>query len=126
MSGLAMTRALDQAPDKPGQEVTLPQSRSPVILDIQNLQRSLADLDRALRRFIPAVTTAPSSGSEPERASRRVLRLTPRRKAALVLQGRYMGLMRGLKPRQKAQVRKIKHTRGVQAAIGKARTMARA
>ena len=35
--------------------------------------------------------------------------------------GRYMGYMRQLKPRQKTQVRKIKETQGVRAAIARAR-----
>ena len=34
-----------------------------------------------------------------------------------------MGYMRQLKPRQKAQVRKIKETKGVRKAIAKARKM---
>jgi hypothetical protein len=38
--------------------------------------------------------------------------------------GRYMGYMPQLKPRQKAQVRKIKETKGVRAAIQRARQLA--
>ncbi len=41
----------------------------------------------------------------------------------MVLQGRYMGYVRQLKPRQKAQVRKIREVKGVKAAIGKARIL---
>ena len=44
----------------------------------------------------------------------------------LVLQGRYMGYMRQLKPRQKAQVRKVRDVKGVRSAIRKAREFARA
>jgi hypothetical protein len=42
-------------------------------------------------------------------------------RASLVLQGRYMGYVRQLKPRQKAQVRKIREAKGVRAAIAKAK-----
>ncbi len=41
----------------------------------------------------------------------------------MVLQGRYMGYMRQLKPRQKAQVRKIRQAKGVRAAIATARRL---
>jgi hypothetical protein len=44
--------------------------------------------------------------------------------ASRVLLGRYMGLMRYLKPRQKALVRKIREAKGVRAAIAKARKLA--
>ena len=42
----------------------------------------------------------------------------------MVLQGRYMGYMRQLKPRQKAQVREIRVAKGVQAAISWAKSLA--
>jgi hypothetical protein len=42
----------------------------------------------------------------------------------MVLQGRYMGYMRQLKPRQKAQVRTVRQARGVKAAIVRARELA--
>jgi len=44
----------------------------------------------------------------------------------MVLQGRYMGYMRQLKPRQKAQVRTIRKNDGIRAAIQRARKVARA
>jgi hypothetical protein len=50
--------------------------------------------------------------------------LSPKARASLVLQGRYMGYMRQLKPRQKAQVRRIKETKGVRTAIVMARKLA--
>ena len=45
-------------------------------------------------------------------------------RASLFLQGRYMGFMRQLKPRLKAQVRKVKEAKGVRAAIVKAKGLA--
>jgi len=49
--------------------------------------------------------------------------LSSKARASLVLQGRYMGLMRQLKPRQKAQVRKIREAKGVRAAIARAKIL---
>jgi len=40
------------------------------------------------------------------------------------MQGRYMGYMRQLRPRQKAQVRRIREAKGVRAAITQARHLA--
>jgi hypothetical protein len=42
----------------------------------------------------------------------------------MVLQGRYMGYMRQLKPRQKGMVRKIREAKGVRAAIARTRNLA--
>jgi hypothetical protein len=50
-------------------------------------------------------------------------RLTAKARASLVLQGRYIGYLRHLKPRQKAQVRKIREAQGVRAAIARARRL---
>jgi hypothetical protein len=49
--------------------------------------------------------------------------LSAKARASLVLQGRYMGFMRQLKPKQKAQVRRIKEASGVRAAIVRARSL---
>ncbi len=70
---------------------------------------------------IAAASLAPKAGG-----SRRTMKLTPKARASLKLQGRYMGYMRQLKPKQKAQVRKIKETKGVRAAITKAKKLAQA
>ncbi|MGH7228462.1 MAG: hypothetical protein ACREIH_04530 [Nitrospiraceae bacterium] len=48
-------------------------------------------------------------------------RLSAKARASLVLQGRYMGYMRQLKPRQKAQVRRIREGKGVRVAIATAK-----
>jgi len=53
-------------------------------------------------------------------------RLSAKARASMVLQGRYMGLMKNLKRGQKAQVRKVKEAKGFRAAIAKARKLAQA
>jgi hypothetical protein len=44
----------------------------------------------------------------------------------LRLHGKYIGHLRHLKPRQKAQVRNVKEAKGVRAAIARAKVLARA
>lgn len=56
---------------------------------------------------------------------RRRLRLSPQRRAALKLQGQYMGYLRGLKPRQKARVKALAASKGVRAAVSLARELAK-
>ena len=58
---------------------------------------------------------------KPRAGSRRPL--SAKARASLILQGRYIGHIRYLRPRQKAQVRKIRETKGVRAAIARARRL---
>lgn len=53
------------------------------------------------------------------------LRLSESRQKALKLQGTYMGTMRGLKPRQRAQVKKVRAEQGIRQAIAVARRLGR-
>jgi len=92
--------------------------------EVRAIRHSLRSLDRSLRRLAPLLTAAARNGTQPEQARRRP-RLSAKARASLVLQGRYMGYMRQLKPRQKAQVRKVKEAKGVRAAIQVARRMGR-
>jgi hypothetical protein len=80
----------------------------------------LQALDHAFRRLVPLLTAAMQNGTRAERPRR----LSTKARSALVLQGRYMGFMRQLKPRHKAQVRSLKGSKGVRAAIAKARALA--
>jgi hypothetical protein len=52
------------------------------------------------------------------------LRFSPKRRAQMKLQGRYMGYLRSLGPKQKAQVRKVRESKGMKAAISRARRLA--
>ena len=56
-------------------------------------------------------------------AVRRPRRLTASHRAALKLQGKYLGTMRGLKPRQRVRVKRIRAAKGIRAAIAAARRM---
>ena len=91
--------------------------------EIRTLQQSLKAVDRSLRRF--AFLLGQLDGRIERRRKPRSLRVfSPEARASLKLQGRYMGYMRQLKPRQKEQVRKIKETKSVRTAIKRAKRMA--
>jgi len=88
------------------------------------LRGSLRAFDRSLRRLAPLLSTAVPMDFAPKSNGRSRPRLSPKARASLILQGRYMRFMRQLKPRQKVQVRKIKEVKGVRAAIARARKLA--
>jgi hypothetical protein len=83
---------------------------------IRQVKRSLASATRALDR-VAAMLQATTNGV-PTR--RRPLKLTPARRRQMKLQGQYMGLVRNLKPKQKAQLRAIREKKGYEGAIRKA------
>lgn len=85
------------------------------------VRRSLSALDRSLARLSASINGVGSVLSPPKGSSRK---LSPRARAALKLQGRYMGFMRQLKPRQKADVRAVREKKGIETAIKRARQMA--
>jgi hypothetical protein len=99
-------------------------SGNQVVRRIRDIRQQLSTFDRSLRRL--ASMLGPLNGRIERRRKPRVgsrKPLSAKARATLVLQGRYMGFMRQLKPRQKAQVRKIREAKGVRAAIVKARDL---
>jgi hypothetical protein len=98
----------------------LKNTRFALAREVARVRHGLRALDYSLHRLVPLLTTATKNGIQREQVPRR-RRLSPKARAALVLQGRYMGFMRQLKPRQKAQVRRVKEARGVVAAIAMAK-----
>ncbi len=99
---------------------------SSVARKIRVLRQQLSTFDRSLRRLASMLGQLDGRierRRKPHAGTRRALSTKVR--ASLVLQGRYMGYVRQLKPRQKAQIRKIKEAKGVRAAIRMARGMAR-
>jgi hypothetical protein len=90
------------------------------------MRRSVSMLDRSIRRLAPILKAmASTNGGGPVAGRRRRPNLTPKQRAALKLQGRYMGFIRQLRPRQKAEVRKIRQLRGINAAVQRAEQLAR-
>lgn len=99
--------------------------QSPITKQIRIIRQSLTAIDRSLGRLV-ALTNGAGRGAVPRRApARRKLKLTPERKAALELQGSYMGHLRNLRPKQKAQVKALRVDRGIRAAIAMAKRLAR-
>ncbi len=98
----------------------------PVVRKIRVMRQQLSTLDRSLRRLASMVghlNGRIERRRKPRTGTRRAL--SAKARASMVLQGRYMGYMRQLKPRQKVQVRKIREAKGVSVAIGKAKLLAR-
>jgi hypothetical protein len=95
-----------------------------VVSDIRALRQQLSTFDRSLRRLVPLLSAVEKDGAQAEKLRRRP-RLSAKAHVSLVLQGRYMGYMRQLKPMQKAQVRKVREVKGVRAAIARAKEIAR-
>jgi hypothetical protein len=94
--------------------------------EVAAVRRSLSALDRALARLAThAMNAGKHSVKSPVRTASKI-KLSPGRRKALQLQGRYLGYVRQLKPRAKAQVRAIRASKGVRAAIAKARKLAAA
>jgi len=94
-----------------------------IVKEVVAIRQSLRALDHSFRRLAPLLTISALNGGKSERPRRRP-RLSAKARASLVLQGRYMGYMRQLKPKQKEQVRKVKEAKGVRSAIARARVLA--
>lgn len=94
----------------------MPPSRTTLAREIRSIQTSLRKLHKSFDRLAPLL-----AAEAKKKPGTRTLSLTPARRAALKLQGQYMGHMRGLKPTQKAKVKKIKASKGIRAAIAAAK-----
>jgi len=103
--------------------VTMPR-HNPVGRDIRAIRRSLSSIALAVQRRAPLLQAAAAGGPANPPPRGRRLRLSADRRAALKLQGQYMGHRRGLKPRQKARVKALRAAKGVRPAIAFARRLA--
>jgi hypothetical protein len=112
------------------QENTVAPEGKTVRRAVREIRRSLSSIGSALERLAPvleraAVTQQPSGRGGAREPRGRRLQPPHRRLAALRLHGQYIGYMRNLKPRQKAQVRALRERKGVEAAIALGRKFAR-
>ncbi len=99
---------------------------SPVRKQVRVIRQSLRAIERSLVRLV-AATDGMAAHAAPRGGPRaRKLKLTPKRRAALKIQGAYIGHMRNLKPAQKARVKALKVAKGMRAAIALAKRLARA
>ncbi len=104
----------------------MPRSRKMSIgRDLASARRSLRALEQSLARLAVQVCDAGQNNSTtPAGRPRRRLRLSPARLKALRLHGKYLGYLRHLKSRAKAEVRALRAKKGVKAAIKRARKLA--
>jgi hypothetical protein len=86
---------------------------------VRSIRNTLQQLRRDLLRLAPLLAALEAEA----KPRRRKLKITPARRAALKLQGQYMGYMRQLKPRQRAQVKKIRAQKGIRPAIAAAKRL---
>jgi hypothetical protein len=99
------------------------QRRVSVSRELRAIGRALESIVGALGRLGPALKASENSLGPP--AARRPRRKPSReRLAALKLQGRYMGHIRNLGPRQKAKVKALRESKGIDAAIRLAQQLA--
>ena len=93
--------------------------------ELASARRSLRALEQSLARLAVQVRDISRSNSAtPGGKPRRKVKLLPARLKALRLYGRYLGYMRQLKSRAKAEVRALRAKKGVRAAIKRARKLA--
>ena len=97
--------------------------RMSVSRELRTIGRSLESIVGALGRLGPALKAIERSPGKPV-ARRPRRKPSPKRLAALKLQGRYMGYMRNLGPRQKARVKALRAAQGIDAAIRLAKQLA--
>ena len=95
--------------------------RNPLTTHIRTIRKAVTAINRAMRRLSDAARGAGRTGQK----RKRKLKLTPDRRAALKLQGAYMGYLRNLPAKAKARVKKVRAEKGIRAAIGTARRLGR-
>jgi len=89
--------------------------------ELRTIRTSFRQLAAAFSRITPILTKRAPVSSNGTGPARRKRRITASHRAALKLQGRYMGTLRGLKPRLRSKVKKVRAAKGIQAAIAAAR-----
>ncbi len=98
--------------------------RSRISREIAAMRRSANALAKSIRRLAPRVRALEKEARASGRTNpRRRQRLSPKRRAALKLQGAYMGYMRQLNSKQKRQVKAVKEKKGFRAATAVAKRL---
>ena len=96
---------------------------NPVKVQLRSIHTAVAQIEKAVAQLAATINGYPRLSSGSAGPGPRKLKLSAGRRAQLKLQGAYMGHMRRLGPRQKARVRAVKETKGMQAAIGLAKRL---
>ena len=104
----------------------MPRNSTALARELTTIRASFNRLASAFGRIAPyLVVETESITVNNDGRRRRKPRLSAAQRAALKLQGKYMGTMRGLKPRQIAEVKRIREAKGIRAAIKAAERLAR-
>jgi GTP1/Obg family GTP-binding protein len=110
----------------------LPPRRSTLKKSLRAIERAFADIEKLFTEFTKRVRAAEREDDRKvfkrlakSKKPRRQLHITPKRRAQLKLQGKYMGFMRQLRPAQKLRVKAVKEKRGFEAAIRLAKSLAK-
>ena len=106
----------------------MPRQSTVIARELKLIRSSFTRIARSFGRISPllAATSPAALAAEPDAPARRRPRLSPQQRAALKLQGKYMGTMRGLKPSQRSIIKKIRVQKGIRAAIQEAEKLASA
>jgi hypothetical protein len=102
----------------------MPRTRNPITPHARLIRRALTAIDRSLGRLVALTNGGGRVAAVERRRSRRKLTISPKRLAYLKLHGEYIGHLRNLKPRQKAQVKALRVKKGMRAAIAMAKRVA--
>ncbi len=102
-----------------------PRTRNPITRHARAIRAALTAIDRSLGRLVVVTKEFSRTVVEEQVPRKRRLTLSPARKAQLKLQGQYIGLIRNLKPAQKAKVKAVREKKGMRAAIGIVRVPSR-
>lgn len=100
----------------------MPRRRDSITPQFQIIKRALAKLETSIAELQKLAQVARRTKSDAPRP--RAITLTPARRNQLKLHGAYIGHLRHLKPRQKAQVKAVKAKKGYEAAIRMAKRIA--
>jgi hypothetical protein len=94
--------------------------------EFRSIRTTFRQLATSFSRIAPILTAVPdvSTVAVGEKRPLKKPRISRAYRATLRLQGKYMGTMRGLKPRQRAQVKRIRAETGIRSAIAAAERMA--
>ena len=99
----------------------MPASRS-ATTSLRAIRRSVAQIERSLAVLAKAIRSTSAAAPAASRKGRK-LKLSPARKAALAIQGEYIGHMRHLTARNKAKVKALKAAKGMKAAVALAKKL---
>jgi hypothetical protein len=105
-------------------------ARTTLRRELRALSHAMKQIAESFARLTPELVKAQVAardgryGAVPPEPARRRPTLSPKHRAALKLQGKYMGTMRGLKPAQRAAVKRVRAEKGIKAAINVAARLA--